>query len=34
MDRKIRTQRYSYRDAPYRRESRRGFRFLDFEPFM
>ncbi|KZV26210.1 DNA-binding protein HEXBP-like [Dorcoceras hygrometricum] len=25
MDRKIRTQRYSYRDAPYRRDSRRGF---------
>ncbi|KVH96640.1 Zinc finger, CCHC-type, partial [Cynara cardunculus var. scolymus] len=25
MDRKIRTQRSSYRDAPYRRESRRGY---------
>lgn len=30
LDRKIRTQRYSYRDAPYRRESRRGFRFSSF----
>ncbi|CAA2974148.1 zinc finger GIS2-like [Olea europaea subsp. europaea] len=25
MDRKIRTQRYSYRDAPYRRDLRQGF---------
>lgn len=28
LDRKIRSDRFSYRDAPYRRESRRGFRFL------
>lgn len=27
MDRKIRSDRFSYRGAPYRRESRRGFRF-------
>ncbi|XWS40104.1 hypothetical protein CRYUN_Cryun18bG0111200 [Craigia yunnanensis] len=25
MDRKIRSDRFSYRNAPYRRESRRGF---------
>ena len=30
MDRKIRSDRFSYRDAPYRRDSRRGFRFSDF----
>ena len=28
LDRKIRSDRFSYRNAPYRRESRRGFRFL------
>lgn len=27
-DRKIRSERSSHRDAPYRRDSRRGFRFL------
>lgn len=29
-DRRIRSQRLSYRDAPYRRESRRGFRLFGF----
>lgn len=33
MDRKIRTERYSYRDAPYRRDARRGFRFSVFISF-
>lgn len=28
MDRRIRTQHYSYRDAPYSRDSRRGFRLI------
>jgi len=28
VDRKMRTERYSHRSAPYGRESRRGFRFL------
>ncbi|PKI54747.1 hypothetical protein CRG98_024849 [Punica granatum] len=28
VGRKIRSDRFSYRDAPYRRDSRRGFRFL------
>jgi cellular nucleic acid-binding protein len=28
MDRRIRSDRFSYRGAPYRRESRRGYRFL------
>lgn len=32
MDRKIRSDRFSYRDAPYRRDSRSGFRF--FFPFL
>lgn len=31
LDRKIRTERYSYRDAPYRRDARRGFRFSGFQ---
>ena len=30
MDRKIRTERYSQRSAPYRREPRRGFRLSGF----
>ena len=34
QDRKIRTDRLSYRNAPYRRDSRRGFRFSDFQPFI
>lgn len=30
LDRKIRSDRFSYRDAPYRRDIRRGFRFSDY----
>ncbi|GKV21056.1 hypothetical protein SLEP1_g31082 [Rubroshorea leprosula] len=30
LDRKIRSDRFSYRNAPYRRDSRRGFRFSGF----
>lgn len=29
INRKMRTERFSYRDAPYRRDSRRGFRCFD-----
>jgi len=28
VDRRIRSERFSHRDAPYRRDSRRDFRFL------
>lgn len=31
LDRKIRSDRFSYRDAPYRRGSRRGYRFSNFD---
>lgn len=34
MDRKMRTQRYSYRDAPYSRDSRRGFRLYGLHSFI
>ena len=34
QDRKIRNDRFSYRNAPYRRDSRQGFRFSDFQSFI